>query len=294
MRDLIGEFETYLIQDKKASSNTISSYLRDIRKFNDYLYQAGVKHLDQATHKIVTSYIESMPAAGKSPSTVTRTLASLRCFYNFLVYIDIADSNPTKGIAAAKPEKKLPQILTSAEVDLLLKQPECNSLKGLRDKAMLEVLYATGIRVTELIDLNINHVNLELGFVICVAGERERMIPLYATAVTALSEYIRKARKILVNNAAEKALFVNLNGERMTRQGFWKIVKHYQEQANIHKEITPHTLRHSFAAHLLQNGADLKSIQEMLGHADISSTQVYAQLIKVDLRNTYNKFHPRA
>lgn len=294
MRDYIAEFDAYLKNKKKSSGNTLASYLRDIKKFGEYLYSNGKKKLNNATRKSVEEYIHGMSADGKSDATITRSLSSLRCFYNFLISEDVVSSNPTKGITMKRAAKKLPQILTSAEVNLLLAQPDCSTLKGYRDKAMLEVLYATGIRVSELIDLNVNDINLELGFIHCKSNEHDRVVPLYPAAVDALQEYVTKARSLLLSSASVPALFVNLNGDRMTRQGFWKIIKCYQEQAHIHKEITPHTLRHSFATHLLQNGADLKSIQEMLGHADISSTQVYAQLIKMNLRNTYNKFHPRA
>lgn len=295
MRDLLGEFNNYLENEKKASGNTLASYLRDVKKFSEYLRGRKKKDISLVTRKNIEEYVSELISAGKSNATVTRSVSSLRCFYNFLMSVDVINSNPTKGVITAKSQKKLPQILTGAEVNLLLEQPDCGTLKGHRDKAMLEVLYATGMRVSELISLDVNNVNLELGFIHCTAdNQHERVIPLYTAAVNALSEYMNKARKLLVVSSAEDALFVNLNGERMTRQGFWKIIKHYQEQAHIHKEITPHTLRHSFATHLLQNGADLKSIQEMLGHADISSTQVYAQLIKMNLRNTYNKFHPRA
>jgi len=294
MRDLLGEFNTYLTNVKKASGNTLASYLRDIKKFEQFLYDNKKKDFSQANKKLVDEYVSELVSSGKSNSTITRNISSIRCFYNFLISIEVVETNPTKGVITAKAKRKLPQILTNAEVNLLLAQPDCSTLKGYRDKAMLEVLYATGMRVSELIDLDTKNVNLELGFIHCISDDHERVIPLYTAAVTALEEYISNARKLLISSAAEKALFVNLNGERMTRQGFWKIIKYYQEQAHIHKEITPHTLRHSFATHLLQNGADLKSIQEMLGHSDISSTQVYAQLIKMNLRNTYNKFHPRA
>ncbi|MPN13283.1 Tyrosine recombinase XerD [bioreactor metagenome] len=202
--------------------------------------------------------------------------------------------NPVRGVTPAKVERKLPQILTSKEVELFLEQPACTDAKGYRDHAMLELLYATGIRVSELINLNLNNLNLSAGFVRCAGKGRERVIPLYSTAVRALSEYVDNVRPRMVDDPRETALFVNMNGDRMSRQGFWKIIKHYQETANIKKEITPHTLRHSFAAHLLENGADLRSIQEMLGHADISSTQVYAQLVKQKLQDVYNKAHPRA
>ncbi|MEG2119193.1 MAG: tyrosine-type recombinase/integrase, partial [Pseudoflavonifractor sp.] len=194
----------------------------------------------------------------------------------------------------AKVERKLPQILTNKEVDTFLEQPDASDAKGCRDKAMLELLYATGIRVSELIGLNLEHLNLSAGFLRCVGRDKERVIPLYPAAVRALADYITHVRPQMIEQPDEQALFVNMSGERMSRQGFWKIIKHYQAKAEIKKDITPHTLRHSFAAHLLENGADLRSIQEMLGHADISSTQIYAQLVNQKLKDVYNKAHPRA
>lgn len=294
MQDYIQSFKVYLKENKEVSGNTLVSYVRDIRMLNDFLYKNGIKNLALAGYKNLNLYIDELNEEGKSPSTITRKIASIRCFYNFLQLSNIITNNPAKKLNSVKKDKKLPQILTNSEVDLFLNQPKCDSLKGYRDKAMLELLYATGIRVSELTALDIQNINLELGFIKCITGEKERIIPLYPAAVNALAEYVKNPRKLLLKNVAEKALFVNLNGERLTRQGFWKIIKYYQETAHIKKDITPHTLRHSFAAHLLENGADLRSIQEMLGHSDISSTQVYARLINQNIKNTYNKFHPRA
>ena len=210
---------------------------------------------------------------GKSSASITRFLASLKSFYNYLLSRNVIKSNPAKGISTVKSERKYPNILTSKEVELFLEQPQCTDAKGYRDHAMLELLYATGIRVSELISLNISDLNLSAGFVRCTSKGRERIIPMYRTAVKALQDYVRNVRPQIIADGEEEALFVNMNGERMSRQGFWKIIKYYQEKAGIQKDITPHTLRHSFAVHLLENGADLRSIQEMLGHADISSTQ---------------------
>jgi integrase/recombinase XerD len=225
---------------------------------------------------------------------VTRSVASLKSFYQYLFSRELIDQNPAKGIASAKVERKLPQVLTSKEVELFLKQPECTDSKGYRDRAMLELLYATGIRVSELISLDIDDLNLPGGILKCRSKGKERMIPLYPAAIRALREYVYKIRPQLVDDPEETALFVNMSGERMTRQGFWKLIKYYQEKAGIEKDITPHTLRHSFAAHLLENGADLRSIQEMLGHADISSTQIYSKLVNQKLKDVYRKAHPRA
>ena len=218
----------------------------------------------------------------------------MKNFYNYIVSIGEREENPVHDIHVEKAEKKLPQILTGQEVELLLAQPKCTDLKGYRDKAMLELLYATGIRVTELISLNITDVSLSGGFIKCTHNDKMRIIPLYPAAVNALSDYINNVRPKLIADPLETSLFVNLSGERMSRQGFWKIIKYYQQMAKIDKDITPHTLRHSFAAHLLENGADLRFIQEMLGHSDISSTQIYAQLVKQNLKSVYNKYHPKA
>ena len=248
---------------------------------------------ESAAQTDVDQYIKYLLSLGKSVATATRSLASLKSFYNFLLREHVVTVNPAKGVVLEKVERKLPQVLTSKEVELFLEQPDPRDAKGCRDKAMLELLYATGIRVSELIDLNLEHLNLSAGFLRCVTKKKERIIPLYSAAVRALADYIEHVRPQLTEQPNERALFVNMNGTRMSRQGFWKIIKHYQDMAEIKKDITPHTLRHSFATHLLENGADLRSIQEMLGHADISSTQVYTQVINQKLKDVYNKAHPR-
>ena len=287
-------FNDYLVNVKKASSNTLSSYLRDIRQFGDYLTAHDLPGYAEAGEEELNDYIAWLRGAGKSVATVSRNIASLKCFYAFLFSQHLVDSNPTGKLVPDKATQKLPQILTSKEVELLLEQPECTDAKGYRDKAMLELLYATGIRVSELISLNVTDLNLSVGVIRCVSHEKERFIPLYPAAIRALSEYIEFVRPQMIARDDEPSLFVNVSGERMSRQGFWKIIKSYQVKAHIDKDITPHTLRHSFAAHLLENGADLRSIQEMLGHADISSTQIYSQLVKKQLKDVYNKSHPRA
>ena len=288
------KFKDYLTNVKKASSNTLSSYLRDIRQFGEYLDSHETVGYTEANEEVLNRYISRLRGMGKSVATVSRSIASLKCFYAFLILQRIVSENPTGKLVPDKCEQKLPQILTSSEVELLLEQPECTDFKGYRDKAMLELLYATGIRVSELISLNLDDLNLAAGFIRCASRGKERIIPLYHGAVKALQDYVRDIRPQLVADQEEKALFVNMSGERMSRQGFWKIIKHYQEKAGIQKDITPHTLRHSFAVHLLENGADLRSIQEMLGHADISSTQIYTHVVKRQLKDVYNKAHPRA
>lgn len=286
-------YETYLREEKKASNNTVSSYLRDVSQLKDWAEGEGLS-LTRAKSADLERYVRHLTGLGKSAATVTRSIASLKSFYGFLQREGKVRVNCARSLTPVKVERKLPQVLTGQEVELFLEQPQSVDAKGCRDKAMMELLYATGIRVTELIDLNLENVNLSAEFIRCVGREKERIIPLYPAAVRALSDYIKNVRPQMVESPEERALFVNMSGERMSRQGFWKLVKHYQEMAGIKKDVTPHTLRHSFAAHLLENGADLHSIQEMLGHSDISSTQIYAQVVGQKLKDVYAKAHPRA
>ena len=290
----LAEFQKYLAEVKKSSANTLASYMRDVRQLEGYLSSHDLPGLAEAGEDDLLNYTHWLKAAGKSAATISRCIASLKCFYNFLLSEGEIDDLPTGKLVPEKAEHKLPQILTSKEVELLLEQPECTDMKGYRDRAMLELLYATGIRVSELIGLNTSDINLPAGVIRCTSKGKERMIPLYPAAVKALNEYVEFIRPQMIADPDEHALFVNVSGERMSRQGFWKIIKSYQAKAHIEKTITPHTLRHSFAAHLLENGADLHAIQEMLGHADISSTQVYSHLVKKQLKDIYNKAHPRA
>jgi len=290
--DWLAGYQRYLKEEKGSSENTICSYLRDVTQYLNWLIGEGLEP-QQARQEDVGRYTKYLLSLGRTVSTATRSVASLRSFYGYLQREGQVEVNPAKGLVMEKRERKLPQILTSKEVELFLEQPDPREPKGCRDKAMLELLYATGIRVSELIDLNIEHLNLSAGFLRCVTGKKERIIPLYPTAVRSLADYIAHVRLQLIEDPEERALFVNMNGSRMSRQGFWKIVKNYQEMAGIQKDITPHTLRHSFAAHLLENGADLRSIQEMLGHADISSTQIYTRVVNQKLKDVYNKAHPR-
>ena len=290
--DLLEEFKSYLTTEKKSSANTISSYVRDLTQFSRYLEVEGIDLLDVETETI-EEYGRWLTGKGKSAATVTRSLASLKCFYGWLVKTERLEANPALKAKSVRVERKLPQILSNQEVELLLAQPQCVDPKGYRDHAMLELLYATGIRVSELISLDVEHVNLAAGFIRCSSKNKERIIPLYAGAVKAISDYLRNVRPQLAVEG-ERALFVNMNGERMSRQGFWKIIKGYQEKAGIKTDITPHTLRHSFAAHLLANGADLRSIQEMLGHSDISSTQIYPQLVNKTVKDVYTTADPKA
>lgn len=293
MVDYLTGFIVYLETTKSASANTIDAYKRDISQYLDYVINIKKKNLSDISTSDVLDFIELLQKKRKSESTIVRCAASVRCFYKYLIAIGEAHQNPALGLKLSHEKKRLPEILTSEEVDLLLSQPSCEDFKGCRDKAMLELLYATGIRVSELVSLNISDINLELGILYCRGEYKSRIIPVYKDAIDAVMNYL-----VLLGNEYQldgnRALFVNHNGGRLSRQGFWKIIKQYAKQAGINKTITPHTLRHSFAAHLLENGADLKSIKEMLGHADISSTQVYTQIVSNHFREVYNKCHPRA
>ena len=294
MADLVSAYENYLLNIKHASANTVASYMRDIRQFHTYMTETEDAPLDTCDRECICRYTQHLTNAGKSAATVARCIASLKSFFAYCVSDGTVKENPVHDIPQQKAEKKLPQILTGREVELLLEQPKCTDMKGFRDKAMLETLYATGMRVSELISLNVTDVSLAGSFIKCEGNGKFRIIPLYPAAVKALTTYLTDIRPKMVAGPDEEALFVNVGGERMTRQGFWKIIKHYQEKAGIEKDITPHTLRHSFAAHLLENGAGLHSLQEMLGHSDISSTQIYTQVVKQNLKTVYNKAHPRA
>ena len=280
MADELKHYEDYLALEKHASQNSLSSKMPDLHQFEAYLTEFSPTPLPQATQEVISAYVAWMGGKGKSAATITRSSASIKSFYTYLQLCGEVHVNPAKGVAAVKVEHKFPEILTGKEVELSLDQPQC--------------VDATGIRVSELISLNEDDVNLSASFIRAQSKGKERIIPLYPAAVKALAHYIREVRPQLLADPEEEALFVNMNGERMSRQGFWKIVKHYQETAGISKDITPHTLRHSFAVHLLENGADLRSIQEMLGHADISSTQIYTHVVKKHLKDVYQKAHPRA
>ena len=290
----LDEYFTYLKDIRKSSSNTLAAYMRDLHKFCEFADEFGIEDFEGVTSDDVASYKQYLVRKGLSSTSISRTLSALRGLYQYLISVSAVGFNPAKEIPNDKVAKKGPQVLTAKEIELLLSQPSSNDLKGIRDKAMLELLYATGIKVTELISLNVDDVNLSLSFIRCGSGAKERFIPVYELAAKALSTYLELSRKLLVVHPDEQALFVNINGDRMTRQGFWKILKQYAQNAKIYKDITPHTLRHSFAAHLLENGADIHDIKEILGHSDISSTQRYAQFLKEKMKNSYIKFHPRA
>ena len=291
--DYYSMFSDYLTNQKANSVNTRESYLRDTLYFLEYLSDTGTDPL-QADEQTVQGYVDHLHELKRSPTTISRNLASVRCFYKFLIFRGLVENNPAKGIKLEKTVKKLPQVLSGEEIELLLAQPDITEPKGCRDKAMLELLYAPGIRASELINLTIKDLNRRSGVLYCRGSKGVRSIPVYPSAVVAVSDYIYRMRGLITGPESGNALFVNLNGGRLTRQGFWKIVKGYATEAGITKEITPHTLRHSFALHLLENGASVKDIQTMMGHADISSTQVYVQLLDSHVKQVYNNCHPKA
>lgn len=286
-------FLEFLQKDKKLSDNTLQSYRRDILQYKKYLEENEMNY-SKITEDDIKKYLKELKKVGKKTSTISRNLATIRSFYQFLIRSKKVKADPTANVQSPKIEKRVPSVLTSQEVELLLEQPKDVDLKGTRDKAMLEFAYATGMKVTEIIDLNVDDVDFANSVVNCRNGKKTRVIPIGSLAEKALKEYIKDVRPILIKNDSDKTLFVNMNGKRLTRQGFWKIVKYYKEKAHIDKEITPHVLRHSFATHLLQNGADLKSIQAMLGHSDVSSTQIYKQFEINELKEIYRRTYPRA
>ena len=291
--DYYSLFRSYLAIQKPNSANTRESYLRDTQYYLDFLEENQVSPLE-ADEAMVQAFVDHLRDLKRSPTTISRNLASVRCFYKFLIFQGEMDTNPAKAIKLEKTVKKLPQVLSGEDIERLLAQPDIRDPKGCRDKAMLELLYATGIRASELINLDIKDVNLRSGVLYCRGNKGVRPIPMYPSAVVAVSDYLYRMRGLIAGPESGDALFVNLNGGRLTRQGFWKIVKGYALDAGIENEITPHTLRHSFALHLLQNGASVKDIQTMMGHADISSTQVYVQLLDNHVKQVYQDCHPKA
>lgn len=294
MNTYVKEYTSFMTDIRHKSLNTVESYKRDVTQYISYLDGTGVTDISSTTKTTVLSYLLYLQKEGRASSTVSRTLASLRSYYLFMMQNGVVKSNPTSNLEAPHVEKKIPKILSGEEVELLLEQPKNCDNKGIRDKAMLELLYATGIRVSELINLDVSDVNVPMSFVRCKGGKKERIIPMGHQAKDALENYINNVRKYMVQDENETALFVNCSGARLSRQGFWKLIKYYQHIAGIETDITPHTLRHSFAAHLLENGADLHSIQEMMGHADISSTQIYSRMMNSKIKDVYAKAHPRA
>jgi integrase/recombinase XerD len=289
-------FIRFLSVERGLSRNTLESYERDLQQFVDYLQLQGITAWKDSGKIHVAGYLSKMKLLGRASATLSRNMVSIRSLYQYLVKERLVDSDPSIYVESPKLEKKLPKVLSIEEVEKLLDAPQSELVSGARDKAMLELLYATGIRVSELISLNVADVNLQMGFIRCIGkSDKERNIPLSSIAIRCLTTYIHNDRKKLLKKSAdEEALFIGHLGTRMTRQGFWKILKRYASQMNITNDITPHALRHSFAAHLIENGADLRSVQEMLGHSDISSTQMYVQVTKLKMKDVYNRAHPRA
>jgi len=290
---IVGDYLEYIKNEKKLTENTLEAYIRDIMQFKEYLQENKITSFKETTKTTVITYLMSLQKKGKSTSTISRNLASIRCFFQFLLSKRIIDEDPTMNLKSPKCEKKIPSILTIDEVNLLLSQPNPKDFKGARDKAMLELLYATGLRVSEIISLNMDDVQLDASLLIVRENENYRVIPIGREALKALKYYITNYRANICND--KEPLFLNYSGKRLTRQGFWKIIKQYTKRANINKDITPQTLRHSFAVHLIENGADIRTVKEILGHSDISTTQIYSYMANnKELREIYNNSHPRA
>lgn len=294
MEGKIQEFISYLETEKNASYNTRISYERDLRKLKEYLEHQGIKTAEEVSETSLNSYVLLLEKEGKAASTISRTIASLKSFFVYCQKRGSVDTDPTERLKPPRVEKKLPQILTIEETQKLMDGPDLHSDKGIRDRAMLELLYATGIRVSELVSLKVEDVNLSMEYVVCHEKAKDRIIPFGSLAGDALEVYLKETRERMVGEAESDYLFVNCSGNPMSRQGFWKLIKHYAEKAGIEKEITPHTFRHSFAAHLLQNGADIQSVQKMMGHADVSTTQMYVDMQAGNMREVYKRFHPRS
>lgn len=293
MQQEIEAFIVYLHNVKKMSLNTELSYRRDLTKLCGYMEGKGIDDPAKITVEDLNSYIQYLNKNSFSAATISRNIACIKTFYHYLYKEGKVAKDVSDTLKAPKVEKKIPEIMTTKEVVRLLEQPKGDSPKDIRDKAMLELLYATGIRVSELISLKIEDVNLQMSFIICHDSNKERVIPFGHEAKAALSKYLESSREAMLEDKNSNILFVNCSGESMSRQGFWKLIKFYAKKAGIEADITPHTLRHSFAAHLVENGADLRSVQEMLGHSDISTTQIYATMNHSRIRDVYSKTHPR-
>ncbi|KMJ59832.1 recombinase XerD [Bacillus sp. LL01] len=296
MQNQLKDFIHFLVVEKGLATNTVVSYERDLKSYLLYLNKVEeVSSLDEVNRATIIQFLKFLTEKGKSSKTIARHIASIRSFHQFLLREKVTSQDPTVHIDRPKQEQKLPHVMSVEEVQALLEAPDNSKVFGIRDKAMMELLYATGIRVSELTSLNLSDVHLTMGFVRCIGkGNKERIIPLGKMAQTAITNYIEESRSQLTKKKTTDALFVNLHGNRLTRQGFWKILKKLTKEAGIEKELTPHTLRHSFATHLLENGADLRAVQEMLGHADISTTQIYTHVTKTRMKDVYSMFHPRA
>ncbi|MET3727931.1 integrase/recombinase XerD [Fictibacillus halophilus] len=296
MNEHVQDFLQYIIVERALSKNTIDSYKRDLTQYVRYLDKVeSLETIHEIDRNHIMGYLLFLKENGKASTTLARNIASIRSFHQFLLREKVSSQDPSVHIETPKTERKLPKVLSTEEVEALLDTPAGNDPFSQRDKGMLELLYATGIRVSELVQLNIGDVHLEMGFIRCIGkGNKERIIPLGKMAQTAIERYLQNGRSIMLKSKKTDALFLNHHGNRLSRQGFWKILKQLARKAHIEKELTPHTLRHSFATHLLENGADLRAVQEMLGHADISTTQIYTHVTKTRLKDVYSAFHPRA
>jgi len=295
MERQIDQFVHYLAVEKGLAHNTLVSYSCDLNQFLEFINQRGVRGWEDVDADLISSYVYNLRRAGRSVATISRKIASLRTFFQFLVQEKLLLKDPSLLLETPRQEKKLPVVLSVEEVELLLGQPNCAKIKGIRDKAILEVLYGTGLRVSELLSLEEGQINFDLGFVRCIGkGNKERLVPLGQTAAAATRLYLEQARPKLRKIPGERAIFLNQQGKRLSRQACWKVIKKYARLAGIGKDITPHTLRHSFATHLLENGADLRAVQEMLGHADIATTQIYTHITNQHLREVYDRTHPRS
>jgi len=293
MEQSIQSFIAYMHETKATSTNTEMSYERDLKKADSFLRSHGVNDLKSISEQDLKDYIDDLNGQGFKPATISRNIASLKAFFHYLTAQGLVDKDISLSLHAPKIEKKIPEIMTNDEIDALLSQPSGDTPKEIRDKAMLELLYATGIRVTELISLKVSDVDLNKDTIVCRDAKKEREVPFGKMAKVALERYLDGTRENMIEDKTSDVLFANCSGQSMSRQGFWKLIKYYTRKAGIEADITPHTLRHSFAAHLVENGADLKSVQEMLGHSDISTTQIYANMGQSRLREVYSKTHPR-
>ena len=292
MQRLLDMFTVYMSERK--SRNTVISYTRDAAEYIGYLNSVNITKISDTDRMTVIAYLLLLQKNGKAPATISRKLASIRAFYSFLIASGEETDDPTINIEAPQNERKAPQFLSADETEILLAQPKTDDAKGIRDKAMLELLYATGIKVSEIVSLSLDDINIRQGFLHCHSGSRERIVPIGRTALSAVKFYLDAARPMLLADSSIKYLFLNRNGTGMSRQGFWKILKAYGKSAGIKKDITPYTIRHSFAMHLLQNGADLEAIRQLLGYTDISTTNIYSRIIDGRIKQVYQKAHPRA
>ena len=292
MENSVEDFLIYVKESKKMSENTVVSYRRDLKGMLSYFEKQGIESLEKVTSTNINSYILFLEKNGKSPASISRSISSMRAYFRYLLIHGVIKGEPTEKITMPKVEKKVPSVITAGQIEDIIKAANGSDQKSIRDRAMLELLYATGMRVSELISLNVDDINLQLSYVICRNAKKERVIPFGNKAKQSLSKYLSKARPALMQDN-NMFLFVNCFGKQMSRQGFWKIIKEYANKAGIKEEISPHTIRHSFGAHLIGNGADVKSVQQMMGHVDIASTEVYRRMESENLRSVYEKAHPR-